>query len=352
MGAYAEALADRQLHEEEDAVAKIDTFVDIVASYQEEIRLQTEAEIIVKKEEDEVANIVSIPGAPSGWKPPSAPGDWKPARVRANTGEPDIPFHEVDNPGGWGRFCFRPKYKTTGKKKLTDVQEGVETEDDPEGAPTDKAKFMYYAMPTGATPVPLNATTQKRAIAEYDFYYDGWEANENTFRSGATRDNPFPTNRLGSLDGDKLFNLGLTRERMEDATGKPGALFFYLLLLPLHDIDNERVLTVPNDLRISFYTNCARWSNMYAAGELNILGTGYGHEFKTTTPAELLQWDGTVFLDAVLGGTHGAILKQFDKSTKLYDVDIASAFTKSRWLEIKRVHKLCNNLTDNDTISP
>jgi len=156
MGAHAEALADRQLHEEEDAVVEIDAFVDIVASHQEEIRLQTEAKIIVKKEEDEEANVVSIPGAPSGWKPPSAPEDWKPARVRANAGEPDMPFCEVDNPGGWNHFCFRPKHKTTSKKKLTGVQEGVETEDDPEGAPADEAKFMCHVMPTGATSVAIS----------------------------------------------------------------------------------------------------------------------------------------------------------------------------------------------------
>ena len=132
---------------------------------------------------------------------------------------------------------------------------------------------------------------------------------------------------------------------MEDSNGLPDALFFYLSLMPLHDINNEKVLTVPNDPRKAFYTDCARWSNMYAAGELNILGTGCGHDFKTTTPTKLLQWDGTVFLDGVLGGTHGAILKRFDTTTKLYDTDIAEAFTKSRWLEIKRAYKLCNNLT-------
>jgi len=347
MGAYAEAAADRQLHDEEEEAAKLDTFVDIVASYQEEIRLQTEAEIIVKKEEDELSQVVAIPGAPSGWKPPSAPEDWQPSKVRAHTGEPDIAFADVDNPGGWSRFCFRPKYLT---KKKKDVKEGVETEDDPEGAPSDKAKFLYYAMPTGATPVPLDAATNERKVAEYEFHYNGWIKPDNeideSFRSGATRDNPFPSTRQGSLDGDKLFNLGLTKYRMENEKGLPDALFFFLLLLPLHDIkNNDKILTVPNDPRTSFYTDCSRWSNMYAAGELNILGTGYGHEFKTTTPTELLQWDGTIFLDGVLGGTHGAILKRFDKTTKLYDEDIASTFTKSRWLELKRVYKLCNNLT-------
>jgi len=157
MGAYAEAAADRQLHEEEENAAKVDTFVDVVASYQEEIRLQREAEIIIKKEEDEQINVVAIPGAPSGWKPPTAPDDWKPAKVRANTGELDIPFEEIDNPGGWSRYSFRPKYKTKNKK----VREGTKSEDEPEGAPTDRAKFMCYAMPTGATPVPLDPTTNK-----------------------------------------------------------------------------------------------------------------------------------------------------------------------------------------------
>lgn len=132
---------------------------------------------------------------------------------------------------------------------------------------------------------------------------------------------------------------------MEDANGMPHALFFYLLLLPLHDINNVRVLTVPNDPQRSFDTDCTRWSNMYAAGELNILGTGYGHEFKTTTPSELLQWDDTVILDGVLGGAHWATMKWFDKTTKPFDSDIANAFAKSRWLELKCVYMLCNNLT-------
>jgi len=57
---------------------------------------------------------------------------------------------------------------------------------------------------------------------------------------------------------------------------------------------------------------------------------------QTTTPAELLQWGGAVFLDGMLGGTHGAILKQFYKSTKLHDVDIASAFVSHNGLRQSR----------------
>jgi len=168
--AYAKAVADRLLHEEEEDAAKLDTFVGVVASYQAAIRLQVEAKIVVKKEEDEEANVVAIPGAPVGWKPPTAPDDWQPAKVRANTGEPHVPFGDVDNPGGWSRYTFRPKCKSNNRKK---IKEGIETEDEPDGAPTEKAKFMCYAMPTGVTPVPLDATTNKRTSADFELHYNG-----------------------------------------------------------------------------------------------------------------------------------------------------------------------------------
>ncbi|KAL3936788.1 MAG: hypothetical protein SGARI_002405 [Bacillariaceae sp.] len=52
-------------------------------------------------------------------------------------------------------------------------------------------------------------------------------------------------------------------------------------------------------------------------------------------------------MDGVLGGSKGAFLRRFDSrpGNTSYNATIAEAFTKSRWLEIKRVIKLCNNLT-------
>ena len=95
----------------------------------------------------------------------------------------------------------------------------------------------------------------------------------------------------------------------------------------------------------SFYPNVSQWTNAYAMVELGLC-CGYGHKFDPVEPAELLQWDGTVVMDGVRGGSRGALFRRFDtrERNKAYDADISNAFTKSRWLEIKRVYKLCNNL--------
>jgi len=52
-------------------------------------------------------------------------------------------------------------------------------------------------------------------------------------------------------------------------------------------------------------------------------------------------------MDGVLGGSKGAFLRRFDTriGNCVYNKEIASTFTKTRWLEIKRCYKLCNNLT-------
>ena len=67
---------------------------------------------------------------------------------------------------------------------------------------------------------------------------------------------------------------------------------------------------------------------MYAAGELQILGSGYGHRFESVEPPELLQWDGSVVMDGVLGGSSGGILKRFDtrQDNTMYNKLIANAF--------------------------
>ena len=133
--------------------------------------------------------------------------------------------------------------------------------------------------------------------------------------------------RLESVDTDELL---------------PDSLFFYQLVLPVHQIDNkkENVSPIKDDPRQSFYVPVSSWSNLYAVGELE-LGSGYGHQYRNVTADELLRWDGVLVMDGVRGGSDGAILRRFDKreSNTAYDETIDSAFTKSRWLEIKRVVK-------------
>jgi hypothetical protein len=138
-----------------------------------------------------------------------------------------------------------------------------------------------------------------------------------------------------------LKQLGLTPDRMKDNEGFPDALFFHQLLLPMCDTSMNA-----NDPRKSFYLDVSKYSNAYATSELG-LGTGFGHAFNTVTIPELVKWDGTIVQDGVRGGSNGAIFRRFQKTkyNSSYDRLIDKAFTKSRWLEIKRVYKLCNNLT-------
>jgi hypothetical protein len=74
-------------------------------------------------------------GAPPGWSPPYAPKNWSPM-VNSNKGEPL--FEDVDNPGGWSSYTFRPIYKPRG------------------------GKYIWHAMPAGACPVLINPVMGKR----------------------------------------------------------------------------------------------------------------------------------------------------------------------------------------------
>jgi hypothetical protein len=82
-------------------------------------------------------------GAPPGWSPPYAPTDWSPM-VNANKGEPL--FQDVDNPGGWSSYTFRPMFEPRG------------------------GKYIFHAMPAGTVPDPINAVTGKREEGGYEFF--------------------------------------------------------------------------------------------------------------------------------------------------------------------------------------
>ena len=317
--AFLKAAADRREHEADNEVVYTD-FGEYISSYNE--KLIEEAEL--ERQEAEIGNQPhqeELAGAPAGWKKPGPPTGWTPPAPKVAKGEP-AEFASVDNPGKWSQYTFYPRFA--------------------------KGSFTRYALPTGAEPIPEDPDG-KRTAAGFEFFYDGWDRTEDIpeYRSGATRDNPFPEVRKGSLSGDVLHRLGLNSARMKETDGAPDSLFFYQLILPVHEIDNKKVLTVPQDPRKSFYPDVASWSNMYATGELRILGSGYGHKFTQVEPSEVLQWDGSVVMDGVLGGSNGAFLRRFDSregNTSYCDL-IAKTFTKSRWLAIKRVYKLCNNLT-------
>ena len=86
---------------------------------------------------------------------------------------------------------------------------------------------MHHALPTGATPVPLNIFGE-RVHNGWDFY-EGWTGG--TMGRKDAENEMLPESRHGCLDKDKLKEMGLTKRRMRD----PDALFFYQLLFPICD---------------------------------------------------------------------------------------------------------------------
>ena len=59
-------------------------------------------------------NIVcDLPGAPPGWLPPGRPEDYRPRNIGAKF----PPFEEIDNPGNWSEYTFRPTFARTKKVK-------------------------------------------------------------------------------------------------------------------------------------------------------------------------------------------------------------------------------------------
>jgi hypothetical protein len=241
---------------------------------------------------------------------PDTPADWEPPTQKVDRGEPV--FAEVDNPGGWSQFVFRPEFGTTAPKQ-----------------------YKRHSMPTGAQPVPINPDG-KRIVDDWEFFYNGWEEegdDGNGGRHGATSEDMFPESRKGELDGDLLETLGLTKERMV----KGDALFFHQLLLPMCD---PKMSGITDDPRKAFYSQVETFSNLYA---IHIgLGGSYGHKFKNIVLDELVHFDGVVIRDGVKGGSNGAIYRRWMDGAD-YDALVQGSITHTRWLQIKRVMKLNNN---------
>ncbi len=87
-------------------------------------------------------------GAPKGWSPPGQPANWNP-KVNSLKGEPHM--DDVDNPGGWSSFTYRPMFRAKG------------------------GQYIGHAMPAGATDVPVNEATGKRESEGFEFFYNGWK---------------------------------------------------------------------------------------------------------------------------------------------------------------------------------
>ena len=282
------------------------------------------------------------------------PNDWEDPAPDTERNEP--PFELVDNPGNWSSYSFRPVFKKEGGSRT--------------------AIYKHHCLPTGCIPVEKNEDG-RRIVDGWEFFYNGWsskddevsepvlnkESEEGVFtdvvinddlntnvniegvveddseslfsRNDTTKDNLFPESRLGCLDAEVLKKLGLTSSIMKTND----FLFFFQLILPICDVEYSGV---SDDGRLPYYSKLEEWSNLYAY-QIG-LGGSYGHEFKNLTLKEILQHDGCIVRDGVRGGSSGAIYRRWQIGAD-YDDHISMALTFRRWLQIKRVKKLCNNDT-------
>lgn len=264
---------------------------------------------VILTAEGNVTNVETTNRLKQDVKIPKPPPDWSVPVTQEARGEPK--FEDVDNPGSWPQYCYRPVFNGR----------------------SNTAKYKHHALPTGAIPVPKNAEGIRK-VNGWVFYYDGWVNVGPSHRHGATTANMFPEELDGCLDADILKKLGLNKSRMESTD----ALFFLQLILP---ICNPALSGIKDDPRMSYYHDVETHTNStkFATG----LGASYGHNWTTTTSKELLNFDGILVRDGVLGGSQGALHRRWDKLGPCYSQDIARAMTLGRYNELKRNIKLCNN---------
>lgn len=294
-----------------DSVASADELIDLTEATYESFKAKLS--VLVKEDDDgEEAmsnrdeNWIMKKGV-EGRNIKLPPSDWVTPAPNTIAGEPK--FEDIDNPGKWPSFTFRAKYD---KKKA----------------------YKYHALPTGATPVPKN-TDGNRIMDGWHFHYNGCTSSELTSRSGATSTNLFPDERKGRLDYDLLKKMGLTKTRLL----QNDALFFKQLLHPMCDPARSGI---NNDPRNAYYTKIEMWSAKYAA-MIGMSGS-YGHEYATATVEELVRWDNIITKAGCRGrSTSGDIYRKWDANDDMFDGDIANAMNHSRWLQIKRCIKLCDN---------
>ena len=245
---------------------------------------------------------------------PRVPKDF--VAKEANAGRNEPKFEDVDNPGNWPNYCFRPEFQGNNRSR--------------------SSKYKHHQLPTGVMPHPKRASDGKRVTQNgWEFHYNGWKNPDGPkYRQGATTANMFPKEMEGSLDVSVLKKLGLTKKRMQSCD----AAFFLQLILPFC---NPAQSGIEDDPRIAFFTDEEKYTNMskYESGT----GGSYGHTWLPTTARELVQFHGVTIRDGVRGGSDGAIHRRWQKEGSCYDEDIAKNIKITRFGELKRNFKLCHN---------
>ena len=86
-----------------------------------------------------------LKNAPKVWSVSRTPGGWTPTTRKE--GKRETNFEDVDNPGQWSDFTFRPKFE----RKYG------------------SGDYGHNATPAGAKVVPLDSMTGKQTVNKFDF---------------------------------------------------------------------------------------------------------------------------------------------------------------------------------------
>ena len=323
---------------------------------------------------------------PKNMKIPCVPDDWTDPAPATEKNEP--PFDLVDNPGNWSSYAFRPVFKKengasvykhhclptgcipieenddgkrmydgweffydgwkSNDKSVEEVEDPLDdvedttNADDGSDASTEfqiaNKEEMTESLPNHPVENESVENVEKKSIEKKDIDKEPTTVKEvkdcsHLERISSSSEDLMPESRLGNLDAKVLKKLGLNSTRMKTND----FLFFYQLILPICDTARSGIR---NDKRLPYYAKVEKWSNLYAF-QIG-LGGSYGHEFKNLTLKEIVQHDGCIIRDGVRGGSSGAIYRRWQIGAD-YDDDVAMSISFRRWLQVKRVKKLCNN---------
>ena len=98
---------------------------------------------------------------------------------------------------------------------------------------------------------------------------------------------------------------------------------------------------IVNDPRVPYFTSVEYFTIIYKFS--TGIGGSYGHKWKNFSMTELVRFNGILVRNVVIGGSDGALYKQWTPNSPMYSPQIAQAMTLTRFGKIKRNTNLCSN---------
>ena len=100
---------------------------------------------------------------------------------------------------------------------------------------------------------------------------------------------------------------------------------------------------IRDDPRMPWYSQIEKWTSKYAS-TIGMYGS-YGHQFEHANINELLKFDMVAVRSGCIGRLDGDIHLRWKAGDSAFDFTISNVMSLTRWLEIKRAYKLCDNDT-------